>query len=242
MPEVDTRRQEINLLGNLIEYEVRYSSNATEPRIDVDIHGVAVIIPDSDEVQPEELLRKNAAWVMEKQRAYEAYREQVPERVFEAGAQFPFLGEDRTLIIEPRQSHAVTEDSICLRQSAVDQSSVEQVLENFYRSRARSYFTTRADHYAERMGVTYRALELRNQRTRWGSCSTGGTLSLNWRLLMAPPGVIDYIVVHELAHLTEQNHGDEFWATVREYAPDYEEKAEWLEENSAKLIFTKADL
>lgn len=131
---------------------------------------------------------------------------------------------------------------IRFRRSVVEQSSVKQVLETVYRNRVRSHLTERADHYAKRMGVTYKTIELRNQRTRWGSCSTGGTLSLNWRLVMTPPDVIDYIVVHELAHLIEQNHGEEFWQTVRKYVPDYEEKADWLVENSATVIFTEADL
>ncbi|MFA9427351.1 M48 family metallopeptidase [Natronorubrum sp. A-ect3] len=98
------------------------------------------------------------------------------------------------------------------------------------------------DAYADRMDVEYENLELRNQRTRWGSCSTGGTISLNWRLIMAPPNVIDYLVVHELAHLTEQHHGREFWQRVGEYISDYKEKAEWLEENSAKLVFSEEDV
>lgn len=109
------------------------------------------------------------------------------------------------------------------------------MLENLYRSRAR-------DQYAERMGVGYKSLELRNQRTRWGSCSTGGTISLNWRLVMAPPEIVDYLVVHELTHLTEQHHGREFWQLIGEYVTDYKTKAEWLEENSMKLIFSEDDL
>lgn len=136
----ETQQREINLLGNTVEYKVRRSSDATEPRIDVDIHGVTVILPDSDEAQPTELLRENAAWVIDKQRAYEDHRERIPNRVFEAGERFSYLGEERTLVIEPRSKHAVTEDSIRLRQSAVEQSSVKRVLENFYRNRARSYF------------------------------------------------------------------------------------------------------
>lgn len=177
MAEADCR--EIDLLGNTVEYEVHHSPSATEPRIDVDIHGVIVILPApaSQEAKPAELLKENAAWVVDKQRAYDAHRERVPDRVFEAGEQFPYLGDDRTLVIEPCSKHAVTEDAIRLRRSAVDQSSVEQVLENFYRNQARSHFTDRANHYAERMGVQYEKLELRNQRTRWGSCSTGGTLT-----------------------------------------------------------------
>ena len=232
----------IDLLGNPVEYEVRHSAEASEPRIDVDIHGVTVVVPEDDDVQHAELLKKNAAWVVDQQRKYDAYREQVPDRSFEAGERFPFLGEERELVIEPLQKHEVDEASIRLRKSAVEQSSVKKVLENFYRSRAREYLTDRTDHYTERMGVEYEKLELRNQRTRWGSCSTGGTISLNWRLIMAPPDIVDYLVVHELAHLTEQHHGREFWQLVYEYVPDYKKKAEWLDQNSAKLVFTEEDV
>ena len=236
------QRQEIDLLGNTVEYEVQHSSEATEPRIDVDIHGVTVVLPESENARPSRLLKENAAWVVDQQRKYDTYREQVPDRTFEAGECFPFLGQDRELVIEPRRKHEVDEDSIRLRKSAVEQSSVKRVLENFYRSRARDYLTDRTDHYAERMCVEYQKLELRNQRTRWGSCSTGGTISLNWRLIMAPPDVVDYLVVHELAHLTEQHHGREFWQLVGEHIPDYKEKAEWLEQNSAKLVFSEEDV
>jgi predicted metal-dependent hydrolase len=216
--------------------------DATEPRIDVDIHGITVVVPEPDEVRPSELLKENAAWVLDKHRSYESYRDQVPDRCFEAGERFPFLGTDRELVIEPRSKHGVTDETIRLRQSAVDQSSVKTVLRNFYRSRARDYFTDRLDHYAEQMGVGYEKLELRNQRTRWGSCSTGGTISLNWRLIMAPPDVIDYLVVHELAHLTQQHHRSEFWRLVKTQVPDYKRKAEWLEKNSTKLIFDYSDI
>ncbi|WP_417936232.1 M48 family metallopeptidase [Haloarcula onubensis] len=234
--------RQIDLLGNPIEYEVRRSADANEPRIDVDIHGVTVVLPESENARPSRLLKENAAWVVDQQRKYDSYREQVPDRTFEAGECFPLLGQDRELVIESRQKHEVDEDSIRLRKSAVEQSSVKRVLENFYRSRARDYLTDRTDHYAEQMGDEYEKLELRNQRTRWGSCSTGGTISLNWRLIMAPPDVVDYLVVHELAHLTEQHHGREFWELVGEHIPEYKEKAKWLEQNSTNLIFTKSDL
>lgn len=240
MPEA--RNREIELLGNSVEYQVRYSPDASEPRIDVDIHGVKVVIPSDGDVQPSELLRENAAWVVDKQRGYDKYREQAPDRQFEPGERFPVLGEEYELVVESRQKHSLTDDEIRLRQSTVEQSSVEQVLESFYRNRAREHFTDRADHFAERMNVEYENLELRNQRTRWGSCSTEGTLSLNWRLIMAPPEVVDYLIIHELAHLSEQHHGREFWQFVGEYDPEYKKHAEWLDQNSAKLIFTRDDL
>lgn len=237
-----SQRRKIDLLGNTVEYDVRQSPEAAEPRIDVDIHGVTVVVPESDPVEPVELLKENAAWVVDKQRTYDSYRDQVPDRTFESGENFPYLGEQKQLVIEPRSKHEVDEESIGLRQSAVEQSSVKQVLENFYRSQARDHLTDRADHYAERMGVEYEKIELRNQRTRWGSCSTGGTVSLNWRLVMAPPEVVDYLVVHELAHLVEQHHGTDFWELVGEQIAEYKEQAEWLDQNSVKLIFSEDDL
>jgi len=92
------------------------------------------------------------------------------------------------------------------------------------------------------MGVEYEQIEIRRQRTKWGSCSTNGTLGLNWRLMMAPLEIVDYIVIHELAHLREPNHTDEFWSLVSEHDPEYEAHAEWLTEHSAELVFSETDL
>jgi len=241
MREVQRRRQTV-LLGHTIEYDVRHSADATKPRIDVDIHGVTVVVPESASLEPEALLREKATWVLDKQRSFERYREDVPDRSFEAGERFPYLGRERELRIEPAPRHEVTEDAIRLRESTVAQSSVKRVLESFYRGRARERFTDRATYYAEEMDVSYGRIEIRNQRTKWGSCSTTGTLGLNWRLMMAPPEVIDYVVVHELAHLRESNHTDAFWSIVAEYDPEYEAHDQWLTENSARLIFSEDDL
>ena len=92
------------------------------------------------------------------------------------------------------------------------------------------------------MDVEYKEIEIRNQRTKWGSCSSSGTLGLNWRLMMAPSEIIDYVVIHELAHLREPNHTNEFWRLVSKYDPDYAEHADWLDEHSTQLIFSNDDL
>jgi predicted metal-dependent hydrolase len=233
---------ETTLAGKPVEYRVSRSHDAKEPRIDIDIRGIRVILPRDGTEEPEELLADNAAWILEKHAKYEQYREQAPERIFEPGETFPYHGETHVLVVESRSKHEVTNGTIRLRQSAVSQSSLKRVLENFYRARAREYLTERADHYAAEMDVTYEKLELRNQRTRWGSCSTTGTLSLNWRLMMGPPGVIDYVIVHELAHLREANHTRRFWQVVENQMPNYTEKANWLDQNSTQLIFSEEDL
>lgn len=241
MPE-STPTHEVSLAGQSVEYAIRHSTDAVEPRIDVDISGIQVTLPTNAEADPEALLRENARWVLEKKAKYDRHRQQAPERAFEPGATFPYLGEDHTVVVEPGVRHDAVDGEIRLRQSAVTQSSLQQVLENFYRTHAREYLTDRVDHYADAMGVEYRQIELRNQRTLWGSCSTTGTLSLKWRLVMAPPEIIDYVVIHELAHLIEATHTQEFWRIVGEFDPEYTRHAEWLEANSATLIFSEADL
>lgn len=237
-----TQRQEVDLLGETVEYDVRRSSRATKPRIDVDIGGVTVVVPESEDVSPLELLKENGVWVVEKNEKYEAFRESVPERNHEEGEKFPYLGVEREVIIEQRSSSEIGEKTLRLAEHHVEETSVERALETLYRRKAREAFEDRANHYAEKLGVEYKKIEVRNQRTKWGSCSTTGTLGLNWRLMMAPQEILDYVVLHEVAHLREPNHDDSFWSLVAEYDPEYERHADWLQENSTQLIFSEEDL
>lgn len=231
----------VELLGERVEYAVRRSDRATKARIDVGIRGVTVVIPAGLDRDPESLLQENAAWVVEKTGEFESYREQIPDRNYEEGEEFQYLGEPHEVVVEKRPSSDVEDGQLLLAAHHVDQTSVKRALETLYRRKARERFEDRADHYAAEMGVSYEKIEVRNQRTKWGSCSTSGTLGLNWRLMMAPPSVVDYVVLHEVAHLVEPNHNDEFWELVATYDANYAEHASWLEENSAKLVFSEDD-
>ncbi len=225
-----------------IDYEVRRSDDATEPRIDVDIHGVIVVLPTTSDVDPQELVEDNARWVLEKWRNYEEYRKQTPSRSFEPGEIFPYRDRDLPVEVRDVDRSRVTSDAFVLASDEVEEAGIQDALEALYRREARSVFESRINHYANEMGVTPGKLELRNQRTRWASCSHRRTLSFNWRLIMAPNDVIDYVVVHELAHLREKNHTRRFWNIVRKYESDYEAHIDWLTENSARLIFTEEDI
>lgn len=241
MPET-TGPRERELLGQTVSYDIRYSDDATQPRIDVDIDGVRVILPADSDDDPGALLEQNAAWVIEKKQKYDEYREQVPDRSFEEGTSFPYLGEAHRIVIEQRPASDVLDGKLCLAQHHVEQTSVKRALETLYRRKARNHFENRAAQLADEMSVEYEQIEIRNQRTKWGSCSTNGTLGLNWRLMMAPPDVIKYIIIHELAHLREPNHTTDFWNIVAEYDPEYRAHAEWLDEHSTQLIFSNDDL
>lgn len=235
MPELET-------IGRTIEYEIVGSDEATKPRIDVDIHGVRVVVPSDDDLDPEEFLVEHASWVIEKQRTFERYQDQAPDRIFEVGELFPFLGKKRPLRVQEVDYHRLAENAFVLAKSKVATSTIKDELEKLYRRDARAHFERRCRYFEEEMGVSHDRLEIRNQRTRWASCSPQETLSFNWRLVMAPPEVVDYIVVHELAHLDERKHTDRFWELVQAQVPGYQRHSRWLTQNSARLIFDDSDL
>lgn len=102
--------------------------------------------------------------------------------------------------------------------------------------RAKEVIPARAAYFARRMGVTYGRITIREQKTRWGSCSQAGNLNFNWKLVLMPPEVLDYVVVHELAHRKEMNHSSRFWAVVEEELPDYRIRREELKELGRAFI------
>jgi predicted metal-dependent hydrolase len=104
------------------------------------------------------------------------------------------------------------------------------------RREARARISLIAQSEAAALGVSYARISLRDQRSRWGSCSTTGTLSFNWRLVLAPHDVLDYVVVHEICHLVEMNHGPGFWALVGKRRPAYAEAKAWLDEHGWEIL------
>jgi len=108
-------------------------------------------------------------------------------------------------------------------------------LEKRYRDAAKDYIPKRVEYYHSLTGGNYTKITIRDQKTRWGSCSTNGTLSFNYRLMLAPPRVLDYVVVHELCHLTHMNHSKDFWNMVASILPDYKEYRKWLKDNGHTL-------
>lgn len=110
-----------------------------------------------------------------------------------------------------------------------------QVLDRRYRSFSRQTITDRVVFYHALTGGDYTSITIRDQKTRWGSCSSRGTLSFNYRLIYAPPRVLDYVVVHELCHLTHMDHSRDFWAMVERIMPDYRTHRTWLKEHGHEL-------
>lgn len=118
-----------------------------------------------------------------------------------------------------------------------DLSEIQRAaLEKRYIEAAREYFPKRAAYFQPFTGGIYQRITIRDQKTRWGSCSARGTLSFNWRLMLAPPAVLDYVVVHELCHLTYMNHSPAFWQAVANVCPDYRTHRKWLKDHGHELV------
>lgn len=114
---------------------------------------------------------------------------------------------------------------------------MRDALQEYYGARAAKIFRERVAFWAERMGLIERVqrVTIKDQRSLWGSCSEIGNLNFNWRVVLAPPEVLDYLVIHELAHLREMNHSARFWSHVGEHCADYKVRRQWLRENAQKL-------
>ncbi|MFL5928742.1 MAG: M48 family metallopeptidase [Gaiellaceae bacterium] len=151
------------------------------------------------------------------------------------------------LVVRPRASAAEIESAIAaniewltrqLEKAAQPTLGLERLrlTEAQGRREARARITLIAQSEARALGVEYERITLRNQRTRWGSCSTTGALSFNWRLVLAPHDVLDYVVVHEVCHLVEHHHAPSFWKLVERRRPGYRDSKQWLDEYGWEIL------
>lgn len=130
------------------------------------------------------------------------------------------------LEVQERQKNRPVSDLTAVQRAALEQR---------YIAAAKEYFPKRVAHFSQFTGGSYSRITIRDQKTRWGSCSAKGTLSFNWRLMLAPPSIPDYVIVHELCHLTYMNHSAAFWKKVESVYPDYRTARKWLKDHGHEL-------
>lgn len=238
---------EIKLGHRIVPYSIRESKRARYVNFRIDAeNGLQVILPAGARVHNlEDLLRQRQSWILRHLRRAEKAQEQKGSRQFVSGEKLPFLGEDYELDIiltaRAKQTSVARQAKfirVRLRSGLSPDAQAKEVrraLEGWYRQQAQEYIPRRAAELAQAYGFQYKQLTIRGQRTRWGSCSSGGGLNFNWRLMMTPTAAIDYVIIHELCHLRELNHSAAFWALVEQYCPNYKYWVRWLKQNSARL-------
>ena len=146
----------------------------------------------------------------------------------------PFLGATLRLAHEPERTRAFRRGDV-LHVPCGD-AAATAAIERWLRRSAREQIGPRLDQAAAQLGASYVRLRIANQRTRWGSCSASGTMSFNWRLLLAPDAVLDYVIWHEACHLRHLDHSPRFWTLLEHHRPGYRQPQEWLRRNGATLV------
>lgn len=182
----------------------------------------------------QKLIFKKEKWIQTKQNhVKDAYLPFVPKE-YVNGEGFWYLGKIHKLeFVEETRPSLILNGNFRLSRSALPKAPL--VFERWYRQQAYQVISERVEWYAKKHGYSYNKIKITSAHRRWGSCSSRGTLSFSWRLVMASVPVIDYVVVHELVHLKIRNHSQEYWARVKLIIPDYQNKIDWLEKNGHLL-------
>jgi predicted metal-dependent hydrolase len=188
------------------------------------------------------VLADKARWIAATLQRVAREAEQVVPRRLEDGQTLPFAGRTLRLALyagaPAGRYRAVLEgEALALRIHDLEQETIRRALEAWYRQQARTVFGERLATYNAVYGFTFGRVAIKEQKSRWGSCSRQGNLNFNWRLLLAPLPVLDYVVIHELCHLKELNHAARFWALVARACPDYAARRRWLRQHGRTLQF-----
>src|SRR6478609_6298668 len=213
-----------------IEYTVRRSSRARRVRVNVRAHTeVEVVLPSrAPERAAAAAVRELAPWI--ERRLSEGRR--ALAHVAERAGTVPYLGVPLLLVPEAGRTRAHRRGEKLL----VPEGDHRPAVERLYRRLARREIAARLDAAVAQVGASYDGLSIRAQSTRWASCSATGAMSFNWRLLLAPEPVLDYVVWHEVCHLEVMDHSTRFWRLVASRSPGYREQVRWLRVNGATLV------
>jgi predicted metal-dependent hydrolase len=219
----------------MMDYTIRRSPRARRVRVSVDGSGeIEVILPKrAPERAAAQAVRELETWIERRRRTLARAAAEVarPEGTV------PFIGRDLRLVPQPgrKRVHRRGDDLLVPALKQPIHAHPPDPLEGWYRRQARTEIGARLDAATARAGSSYNGLTIRGQKTRWASCSSRGHMSFNWRLLLAPEAVLDYVVEHEVCHLELMDHSPRFWALLESRVPDWREHARWLRRYGATL-------
>ncbi len=232
-----------------IEYNIKRSDERETVSIAVDPEeGVIVTVPeDVSDKKIHEVVKDRAGWIIEKQEEIKEISRPPLDKEFLSGEKLQYLGRRYRLKLVSEEDN--DDISVSLKKGNflvnipddLDEAKRRKVVRNnlleWYYEHAENKLKERVDKYKDQVGVNPNSVKVKHQQKRWGSCTKNKDLLYNWRIIMAPMSIVDYVVVHELCHLKEKNHTDKFWRMVKSVIPDYEDRKEWLRVNGPRLVF-----
>ena len=233
---------EIIDIGNLdLEIQVEHTNRKNTISFQVKNNKLIIKTPKSVSKKTlADLIKRKQHWI--KQRAILNLEEQnIKNREFIDNDKFSFRGEEYRLSLILGRKEAVKIEGGLLLVSYVDDKSIcrgtiKRILEDWYLQESTKILKARTEELAQQMRVQPCGITVKNYKSKWGSCTANNKISYNWRIIMAPDHIIDYLIVHELSHIIEPNHSKNFWDQVGNYCKDFQEKRKWLRENGHKLV------
>lgn len=227
---------EISLDGSNINYQLKKSFRARRMRLEINVNtGLSVIVPrryDISSVKTFIIQKRN--WIIKKLKEVQFYKAIPDDGTLES---ICYLGRQLKLIISKgNQEYALVNiitDEITV--SIKSDENVVLMLSNWYLQEADRVIRQKASIFSKLIGVNYNNLSVKSVKTRWGSCSRLGNLSFNWKLVMLPEVIIDYVVIHELCHLKRMDHSKLFWQLVESYSPEFCQHRHWLKQHEAEI-------
>jgi predicted metal-dependent hydrolase len=182
-------------------------------------------------------LQKNLKWILKNLEKCRSEAE--ASRLHSSPQNISYLGRRLELVSQPRlvgdDSIRIDKNRLILNLNPSTSTSERRVLESWLRQKAAQLIESKSRDWSRKIGVKFNKITIRDQKTRWASCSHKGNLSFNWRLIMVPEAVVDYVVVHELCHLHEMNHSRRFWDWVAKFSPDWKERTRWIDSHGREL-------
>ncbi|HEY8594548.1 MAG TPA: SprT family zinc-dependent metalloprotease [Devosiaceae bacterium] len=218
-----------------VAVDVRVHPRARGYRLTVTSSGAArlTVPPHGRRREAEDFLRRHAGWL-------EARLARTPDRVpFDDGARVPLRGVDHVIVATGKLRGTVSIAGMGPEPALLVPGGPDHLarrLIDFLKREAKTDLEAQVAIHARTLGVRPTAIRLRDQSARWGSCASSGRLNFNWRLIMAPGFVLDYVAAHEVAHLVEMNHSPAFWAAVERALPDMKRGRAWLKANGGRLM------
>jgi predicted metal-dependent hydrolase len=229
----------VRLQGEPVTYTVRRSARAKHMRITISAHsGIVVTLPARMQryVNPDEFLREKQEWVL---RHLERVRQEAPRAELGDGSRIHFRGREFTVRIVDRGIPAPVcriagHELLVILPTGFD-GDLKEVIKEWMRREATEVIGRETGELAEVIGVRYTRVIIRDQKTKWGSCSRKGNLSFNWRLILFPDEILRYVIIHELCHLRHFNHSERFWGMVEEYDPRFRDSVNWLKKYGVRV-------
>jgi len=229
-------------IGNLaIPYDIEYSSKPGRIKVVMDIDGMSVRVPANYDIEElHKILDKKSNWIYNSYNELKVMKQEKYLRNWESGERALYKGRrynlrfyefdvNDVLIKFDGKKFKVNIPKNC------DKEIIRLSFKSWYRDKAKDCILERLEYYSKIINVKFNRVTLKEQKTRWGSCSSKGNLNFNWKIIMSPQWVIDYVIVHEMCHLKHLNHSKDYWKMVSLHYPDYKKAVSWLKINGLSL-------